>query len=139
MYVYYALIQTCVKMSGVYTCMHMYIHVHVHVCTCTCWCSRKSETPIWNGRLQNWWKLWQKLTMRSESVLMKFTTYHNTTKHNGHNVTKPLTEGSTCSFIKFVWHTCSSDTIECSADRALIITRTCIYMYLSSGVSRHGS
>lgn len=39
----------------------------------TCMCNKYRDTPTWNGRLQNAWKLGQKFTTRSVSVLIKLT------------------------------------------------------------------
>lgn len=50
----------------------------------TCWCRRYKDTAIWNGKLQNWWKLGAKLTTLSVSVLIKLTTWKNVTKNTSY-------------------------------------------------------
>lgn len=62
----------------------------------TCWCRRYNDTAIWNGKLQNWWKLGAKFTTLSVSVLMKFTTCITVTKHKKANTNTLSKKGKKC-------------------------------------------
>lgn len=81
----------------------------------TCWWRRYSDTAIWNGKLQNWWKLGAKFTTRSVSVLMKFTTYQAKVGYETRiiQLTKSFFNGKSEFHVCLKVHDCYWGNIDC--------------------------